>query len=284
MQHFRRLAATIVLGTLIGAGIGAAPAGAQLPNPPSPLPADTAAAGAAPMADPMAAYTQRGVPAEATAENAVVARTRAIASAQRLAYERMASELGLPRGVSDSQIESMVSSIVVEQERTTRTGYTGRLTVNFNPNRAGGPGRSLASGGTAGAAPSDAAPPVMPHSGPAASHIEARARFLGLSEWLELRRRLAASPEIASVQIQAIAVDGARLRIGLRQGAEQAQQALNATGLALVPPAVTVPARPAGMLAPPVPIGGAALPVPAAPGATAGGAAGMWHIGLAGGA
>ncbi|ONG53350.1 hypothetical protein BKE38_12410 [Pseudoroseomonas deserti] len=245
---------------------------------------------------PADAYTQRGVTAEATAENAVIARTRALAQAQRTAYERMAESLGLPRGLSDSQIDSMVSSIIVEEERSTRTGYSGRLTVNFNPNRAGGPGRASAhaggsgsaSGGgsgslasSGGGAAGDAAPPLVPPalSLPAAGYIEAQTRFSGLREWLDLRQRLAANPEIASVDILAIAVDGARIRLGLRHTPELAMQALPAAGITLQPPVPTA-AAPGGMpgLAPPVRYGAQ----PAAAPAGAGQATGPWQIGLAG--
>ncbi|WP_159998697.1 hypothetical protein [Roseomonas sp. 18066] len=247
---------------------------------------------------PADAYTQRGVPAAATAENAVIARTRAIAQAQRTAYERMAESLGLPRGLSDSQIDSMVSSIIVEEERSTRSGYSGRLTVNFNPGRAGGPGRASAhaasgfgggSGGSGslvppgastGASTGDAAAPVMPAalSLPAAGYIEAQTRFGGLRDWLDLRRRLLANPEIASIDILAIAVDGARLRLGLRHTPELAMQALPAAGITLQPPApvaATPVASPAG-LAPPVRYGAPPAAAPAAAGT------GPWQIGLAG--
>ena len=52
------------------------------------------------------------------------AREQAYASAQRIAYERMAGELGLPTGLSASQIDRLVSSVVVEQERSTLTGFS----------------------------------------------------------------------------------------------------------------------------------------------------------------
>ncbi|WP_419900507.1 hypothetical protein [Roseomonas sp. USHLN139] len=247
------------------------------------------------------AYTQRGVPAEATAENAVIARTKALAQAQRTAYERMAESLGLPRGLSDSQIDSMVSSIIVEEERSTRTGYSGRLTVNFNPGRAGGPGRATAqaggygggSGGGSGSlaspgATGDAAPPIVPPalSLPAAGYIEAQTRFAGLRDWLDLRRRLLANPEIASVDILAIAVDGARLRLGLRHTPELAMQALPAAGLTLQPPAPTAaPGAAPGMtpgLAPPVRYGAQPAAAPAAASQGAGQGAAPWQLGLAG--
>jgi hypothetical protein len=280
MQHFRRLAATIVVGSLAGMGFGAvmwAPALAQALPPLS----DAAI-------DPVASSTtQRGVPAEATAENAVIARTRAIASAQRIAYERMATELGLPRGLSDSQIDSMVSSIIVEEERSSRTGYSGRFTVNFNPNRLPGANRGMA-GSAGGAAPplrpgDAAAPPVMPRQAPA-GFIQAEVRYGGLREWLEVRRRLASNPEIASVDVEAIAVDGARLRLGLRHDPQTAAQALSSSGLAMAPGLSPQPASsPApGRLAPPVPWG-APAPATTVPSAPAEAGMGPWQLGLTGG-
>jgi hypothetical protein len=277
MQHFRRLAATIVMGCLLGVTLGAAPGRAQDATPAASAPAP-------------GGYVQRGVPAEATAENAVVAKTRAIAAAQRLAYERMAGELGISKSASDSQIDRMIDSIVVEQERTTRTGYSGRLTINFNANRVGG----RSGGGGSGSAPAapgggDAAAPVNPRSGAASSYVEASASYASMREWLELRRRLAASPEVASVDILGIAVDGARLRIGLRNTPDMAAQGLPASGImvggdmpAAAPGAMVAPP---GSLARPVPYG---TPVPPAyaPGGTTPGAppSGPWQIGLARGA
>jgi hypothetical protein len=287
MQHFRRLAATTVMGCLLGVMLGAAPGRAQDATPAASAPAP-------------GGYVQRGVPAEATAENAVIAKTRAIAAAQRLAYERMAGELGISRSVSDSQIDSLVDSIIVEQERTTRTGYSGRLTINFNANRvggrSGGGGGSSSSGGGSASASSgggDAAPPVTPGRGGssyASSYIEASASYASMREWLELRRRLVASPEVASVDILGIAVDGARLRIGLRNTPDVAAQGLPASGIMVGGgmPAAAAPGAmvaPPGSLARPVPYG---TPVPPAyaPGGSTPGAppSGPWQIGLARGA
>jgi hypothetical protein len=280
MQHFRRLAATTVMGCLLGVMLGAAPVLAQEP----PAAASAPAPGG---------FVQRGVPAEATAENAVIAKTRAIAAAQRLAYERMAGELGISRSVSDSQIDGLIDSIIVEQERTTRTGYSGRLTINFNANRV--QGRSGGGGGGSASASSgggDAAPPVNPSRG-VSSYIEASASYSSMREWLELRRRLLANPEVASVDILGIAVDGARLRIGLRHTPDMAMQGLPASGIMVgggMPSAAPgAMVAPPGSLARPVPYG---TPVPPgyAPGMAPGGMApgampvGPWQIGLAQGA
>ena len=267
MQHFRRLAATAVITGLLGLPMAA---GAQ-----------------------DSGFTQRGVTVETTADNAVVARTQALTAAQRQAYGKMASELGFSRSASDSQIESMVDSIIVEQERSTRSGYTGRLTVNFNPRRvASFAGISAGTAGTAqaGAAPSgpvnDAAPPIVPPGlaartnggafNPASAFVESVTQFGGLAEWLDLRRRLLSSPAVASVDILAIAVDGARLRLGLRGAPAEAAQVLASEGIVLQQTGGIAPAS-GGGLAAPVRFGG--TPGVATPVAAANA---PWLLGLAG--
>ncbi len=275
MQHFRRLAATAVITGLIGTSLLAGvPALAQ---------------------EGGNGFTQRGITVETSAENAVVARNRALATAQRQAYEKMANELGFSRSASDSQIDGLVDSIIVEQERATRTGYTGRLTVNFNPRRvasfagiSAGAAGAVASGGTPGAAPAPTEAPSAAANqafNPAIAFVETLTQFSSMQEWLALRRRLLAAPEIASVDIAAIAVDGARLRLGLRLPPNEAARALAARGITLQQGVAAAPARPAtppGQLAPPVPYGAArpAQPVPAA----APNPNGLWQLGVAGGA
>ncbi|MDW8399945.1 MAG: hypothetical protein RMK90_15440, partial [Acetobacteraceae bacterium] len=65
--------------------------------------------------------------------------------------------------------------------------------------------------------------------------VDAAAEFATFGEWLELRRRLASHPQVARVQILAIATDGARLRISLRDAPEAAAAALAGSGVALQP-------------------------------------------------
>jgi hypothetical protein len=198
-------------------------------------------------------YTQRGIPAEASAENGVIARDRALASARRIAWERLAGAAGGgARSVSDSQLESMVESIVIEQERTAPTRYTGRVTVNFSRSRvqaALGTGDPGAAGGGATASLNT----------PAVAFVVAVARYGGMSEWLELRRRLATAPQIARVDVVAIATDRARLRLSLRAPAPAAAEQLAQSGIILAPQ-----------------IGAPGGPQVGAPGADA------WRVGLAG--
>ncbi|WP_338661350.1 hypothetical protein VQH23_13995 [Pararoseomonas sp. SCSIO 73927] len=211
---------------------------------------------------------QRGVPAEATAANAVLARERAIANAQRIAYQRYAAAVGRDPNASASTIESLVTSMVVEQERSTLNGYSGRYTVRFR----GAGSSSSASAGTgasgAPAAPRPApsgdnaayVPPPGPPLNPVAALLDARTNFRSLEEWLALRRRLLAQPSVGSVEILAISTEGARLRIGLRTPPATAAQELAAGGIALAPAQPPVPGMPG--------------PVPGS----------EWRVGLAGGA
>jgi hypothetical protein len=178
-------------------------------------------------------YSQRGVPAEATAENGVIARERAFVAGRRAAWDRIASAAGVTRQLSDSQIEGMVTSIIIEEERTSPTRYTGRITVNFNPGRVraitGGTG--TAEGG-APTTPGDPAPrPVAP--GPAAATVEAVALYGSLNEWLEIRRRLVANT--ARLEVVAISTDRARLRLGLRAPPAVAAEDLARQGLTMTP-------------------------------------------------
>ncbi len=201
----------------------------------------------APMAAPRAqdepapaavSFTQRGVPAEATAENGVIARERALANGRRAAWQRIAEAAGSTRSLSDSQIEAMTTSIIIEEERTSPTRYTGRITVNFNPSRARGYlGTASAEGGEGaggGSTPGESAEPRRPTGPvPAASTIEAVALYGSLNEWLELRRRLRGAA--AKVDIVAISTDRARLRLGLRTAPGAATEELARQGITLAP-------------------------------------------------
>ena len=170
-------------------------------------------------------YAQRGVPAEATAENGVLARDRALASARRIAWGRLAGD-NAARGLSDSQIEALVESIVIEEERTGPTRYSGVVTVNFR--------RSGSQAVLGGADPATA---LAPRNMATVATVEAVARYGGMAEWLEIRRRLAASPEVARIDVVAISIDRARLRIALRTAPPAAAEALATGGILLAPQA-----------------------------------------------
>ena len=212
-QHVRRRAATALALWLAGCGAALAQA----------TPGAVFGAQAPPVVADSGAFTQRGVPAEATAENAVVARERALANGQRLAWQRLAGEIGGNAAASDAQIDLLVDSIVIEQERSTRTGYAARVTVAFNPGRVQDflAGRSVSR---------PAAPGML---GPAVASIEAVSRHASLGEWLELRRRLAQHPQVARVEILALSTDAARLRLALREAPAVAAGDLATAGLAV---------------------------------------------------
>ncbi|MBR0657014.1 hypothetical protein [Plastoroseomonas arctica] len=168
-------------------------------------------------------YSQRGVPAEASAENGVIARDRALASARRIAWGRIAGD-NAARSLSDGQLEALVESIVIEEERTGPTRYTGVVTVNFRR-----------SGSQAVLSGVDPATALAPRNTATVATIEAVARYGGMTEWMEIRRRLAAAPEVARIDVVAIAMDRARLRIALRAQPPAAAEALATGGILLVP-------------------------------------------------
>jgi len=212
-QHVRRCAATVLALWLASGNAAHAQAtpGAVFSAQPAAIAADPGA------------FTQRGVAAEANAENAVVARDRALANGQRLAWQRLAGEIGADPAASDAQIDLLVDSLVIEQERSTRTGYAARVTVVFN--------RGRVEDFMAGRAVSrPAAPGAL---GPSVASIEATARHASLGEWLELRRRLAQHPQVARVEILALSTDSARLRLALRAAPALAAGELSAAGFAV---------------------------------------------------
>ncbi|WP_128080094.1 hypothetical protein [Roseicella frigidaeris] len=191
-------------------------------------------------AGPVLNLVQRGIPAEASAENGVLARERALAAGRRTAWERLATEAGTTApNLSDSQIDNMVSSIVIEQERTSPTRYAGRITVNFNGNRV----RGALAGRVPGLAPPAAAAggATATPGGPASNWVDAVAIYHSMGEWLEMLRRLKGAGPVASVELRAIAVDAARVRLGLRAPVESVAGDLGGLGLQLAPAVGTRP-------------------------------------------
>jgi hypothetical protein len=172
----------------------------------------------------MPGITERGVPAEAVAENAVIARERALAAGQREAFRRVAARVGLPDAATDAEIDALVESLTIEEERTTLVGYSARITVTFS-------GAAIAARSRGEAPP----PPGGGVGGLAAATIDAAADFATFSDWLELRRRLASHPQVAELRILAIATDGARLRLSLRSAPEAAAEGLAGAGVTLQP-------------------------------------------------
>ncbi len=175
---------------------------------------------------------QRGVPAEATAANAVAARELAQASAARIAFQRMAEALGESRSAPPaSQLDSMVAAIIIEEERTTATRYIGRVTVQFSPGAVSAAlGRSVGGGMAGGPAPGTGGLALnIPMA--ATSTIEAEAVLGSLPAWLELRRRMMQSGSVVSVEVLAMNMDTARVRLGLRSLPVEAASSLSAMGL-----------------------------------------------------
>jgi hypothetical protein len=163
----------------------------------------------------MGALTQRGVVAEATAENGVVAQERAFAAGRRSAWDRIQGMVNAPRRPTDAELDRMVRSIVIEQENTGPQRYSGRLTIQFDANAV----QSFAEGAEVRAATlpsgsSSESPISMTPATPILGSLEATARYASLNEWLEIRRRVVAAG--ARLDVMAITIDRAHLNIGLR--------------------------------------------------------------------
>jgi hypothetical protein len=143
----------------------------------------------------------------------------------------MASALGLPTSLPDRQIEELVQSLVIESERITPTRYIGQVTVNFSASRVA----ALRSGGAPAVAGTPGTQAAARQAGPAVSVVEAVARYRSFPEWVEITRRLSASPQVARVDVVSIAPDMARLRLALRAEAPDAAAQMAQGGLALTP-------------------------------------------------
>lgn len=86
-------------------------------------------------------FAVAGVHVDETAANAAAAQEAAFASAQRLAFGRLVQRLTLPEQLAATtmpalegmELDRMVLSVDVEEERRSSTRYIGRLTVRFDP-------------------------------------------------------------------------------------------------------------------------------------------------------
>lgn len=194
---------------------------------------------------------QRGVPAQGLAADAVTARERAHAAATRTAFQQMMRALGISRATpSDGQLAQMVAAIIIEQERTGPNRYDGRLTIQFSAGAisaligrpvgaaVGEPGGEP--GGGPVARPSGETGEEPPAAGlnipmAATGSVLATARHGSLDGWVELRRRLLESPAVVSVDVLAMTMETARVRLGLSQPPDAAAAALAASGIMVEP-------------------------------------------------
>ncbi len=182
----------------------------------------------------MGALTQRGVPVDATAENGVVAQERAFSAGRRTAWDRIQGMFSTARRPTDVELDRMVRSIVIEQEITSPQRYSGRLTIQFDPESV----RSFVDGGevqtaTQPAGPVPDAPVRVTQPTPVLATLEAVARYGSLNDWLEIRRRAAAAG--VKLDVVGISSDRARLTLGLRIPVGLAPEALGQHGLRLAP-------------------------------------------------
>lgn len=162
-------------------------------------------------------FAVREVAVEASGPTALAAREAAHREGFRTAWRRLLEaeapdQAGRLAGLPDAELELLIDSFEIEREHVTATRYSATMTVVFRPEAVRG---LLARGGTGRV------------------RIEARTTFASLAEWAEIRRRLAASPAVAGVEVLRLSAAEARLAVTLTGGAERAAAQLAAGGLAL---------------------------------------------------
>ena len=157
-----------------------------------------------------------GIVVEETAADAVTARTAALATGRRVAWERFLDREGPEaarlRHLPERELDRLIEGFEVGEEEITARRYRATLTVLFRPEAV----RAL----------------FARELGPGET-VEVRARFASPGEWAELRRRLAAVPIVSRVELRGLAADEARLALTLFGGATRAKSALAAAGLML---------------------------------------------------
>ncbi len=164
-------------------------------------------------------FVVRGVAAEATAETATAARERAIAGGLRSAWSTLLAreapgDQARLAAISAAELERLVESYEVGDERVGATRYAATLTVLFRPE----PVRALLA--------------ARPSAGPA-GRIEVTAPLSGVNDWVEIRRRLAGAPSVGGVEILSLSRREARLALTIPGGEQAAASALAAAGLRL---------------------------------------------------
>ncbi len=162
-------------------------------------------------------FVIRDIPVEASGPSPMAAREIAHREGFRLAWRRLL-EAEAPDQVArladlpDSELDRLVESFEIDREHVTTTRYSAAMTVIFRPVQV----RALLARGGAGPA-----------------QIEAVAVFASLADWIEIRRRLAASPAVSAVELRGLSANAARLGLTLTAGPERAVASLAAAGLVL---------------------------------------------------
>ncbi|WP_202614861.1 hypothetical protein [Elioraea sp. Yellowstone] len=170
----------------------------------------------APGARAQGGFVVRDVAVEASAATPIAAREAAHLQGFREAWRRLLESEAPDRAAAlaalpDAELARLVEGFEVAEERVTATRYGATMTVIFRPD----PVRALLAGGAAPA------------------RIEARAAFVSLAEWTEIRRRLAGSPAVSRVELLGLSSAEARLGLTFTAGIERAVASLAAAGLAL---------------------------------------------------
>jgi hypothetical protein len=185
----------------------------------------------------------RDVAVDASAENALAARDKAIAQGYARAFEALAARLTAGSTATPhpdlSQLDSLVRDFEVQSERGSATRWIGVLTVRFRPDRTQAylarSGARIAAGAldTPGEAPALAG--VEPWTGPA-QRFGLVLPIGSLADWISARDALQRTPGTKKVELTGLARNQARIAIDYAGDVERLRTALQQTGFTLGAP------------------------------------------------
>lgn len=167
-------------------------------------------------------WTVRGVVVDVSGPDAVAARDRALAEATRRAWDELLTRIASPdraaplRTLPVPEIELLTDGVEIDDEAVAPNRYRATLSVSFNAGRV----RTRLAGAAGGE-----------RGGP----IEVLARFRGVGQWADLRRRLDGSVAVARVELKALRATEAELALLLTAEPQEAAGMLATAGVRLEP-------------------------------------------------
>jgi hypothetical protein len=224
---------------------------------------------AAPGARAETYLTVDDVPVDVTAKDANAARDQAIAAVQSKAFDKLVGQLVTNAAdqarlhPGQQQIEGFVQDFMVENERVSTVRYIGTYSVRFRESLVRKYLADSGIGSVAGIGSADGQQQVtsteqLPTGVPTAFPIAVP--VVSIEEWVKLHSRLAGTPGVQRVQLDALTRNGAAITLDFLGDVIALQAALAGSGymLAQISPADasgpgTFQLRPAGSAPPPPP-------------------------------
>jgi Uncharacterized protein conserved in bacteria (DUF2066) len=186
----------------------------------------------------------RDVAVDATAENGMAARDKAIAQGYARAFDKLVERVAADPAAAPKpglqQLDSLVRDFEVQNERGSATRWIGVLTVRFRPDRTQAylsrSGVKFAAGAIEPPAGSEAAlPGFEPWTGPT-QRFGLVLPISSLGDWVAARDALQRTPGAKKVELTGLARNEARVAVDYAGDVERLKLALQTTGFTLGAP------------------------------------------------